>query len=288
MKSTSSNHCLFSVVIATYNSAATLDGCLKSLLEQSFDSFEVLISDGGSTDNTMEIAAEYREIVSYAQSAPDKGIYDAWNKALPNVKGKWVLFLGSDDCLADNNVLQALSEKAALTSSETLFIFSEVQMVESINSMRKTEIIGQESLNFYRTRFLDEMLFSHTGCLHRSDTFNTFGLFDIGFRIGGDYDFLLRSIEKDVMKIDKHEQVAIVMGQGGSSSSYKTRVLTYQEAIKARKKNGISHLSKILHYRLFVSYVVYFINKLFGNKTLITLSNIYRVMLGKPKRNSYD
>jgi glycosyltransferase involved in cell wall biosynthesis len=88
----------FNVVIATYNSAATLERCLESVRAISpAVSCNVVLIDGASTDNTLEIAEKYSDILNIVVSEPDCGIYDAWNKGLTYCTHRWVMFLGSDD-----------------------------------------------------------------------------------------------------------------------------------------------------------------------------------------------
>ncbi len=88
-----------SVVVVTYNAAAYLEQCIQSILQQSFKDIELLIFDGNSKDETVVVIQKYQEHIRYWQSEPDKGIYDAMNKSLSHINGKWVYFLGADDVL---------------------------------------------------------------------------------------------------------------------------------------------------------------------------------------------
>ena len=73
---------LVTIIIATYNSSATLREALSSVLNQSFQGWECIIVDGASKDNTIEIMEEYCEKDARFRyvSEPDNGIYDAFNK----------------------------------------------------------------------------------------------------------------------------------------------------------------------------------------------------------------
>jgi len=90
---------IVSVVIVTYNADKTLQQCLQSIYSQSCKAIEIIIIDGNSTDNTVQILQENDHSIAYWKSEPDKGIYDAMNKALHHISTDWVLFLGSDDTL---------------------------------------------------------------------------------------------------------------------------------------------------------------------------------------------
>jgi len=89
----------FSIVIPTYNRADRLLKCLKSLVDQTFKDFEVIVCDDGSTDHTKAIIAQF------ANSLNIKYIYsDNWggpakprNIGLKEASGEWTCFLDSDD-----------------------------------------------------------------------------------------------------------------------------------------------------------------------------------------------
>lgn len=101
----------FSIVTATYNAEKTLPRLLNSLAAQTCRDFSWIMQDGASKDTTLAVAERYRSRLPQVllASAPDSGIYDAWNKALDRTKGRlgqWVLFLGADDLLAADDVLE--------------------------------------------------------------------------------------------------------------------------------------------------------------------------------------
>lgn len=97
-----------SIIIPTFNSEETLKECLDSILKQTFVNWEVWIIDGVSNDKTVEIANYYNDERIKILSEPDKGIYDAMNKGIRISTGKWLYFLGCDDTLYDNVVLQTI------------------------------------------------------------------------------------------------------------------------------------------------------------------------------------
>jgi glycosyltransferase involved in cell wall biosynthesis len=96
----------FSIIIPTYNSANTLGKAINSILNQTFKSFEVIIVDGVSTDTTLQILSALKDDRIKIFSEKDEGIYDAMNKGIKKAEGNWLYFMGSDDELFDENVLQ--------------------------------------------------------------------------------------------------------------------------------------------------------------------------------------
>ena len=90
---------LVSIVVVTLNAEEHIEDCLRSIVNQACQNLEVIVFDGGSQDRTIEILKKYDSTISYWQSEPDKGIYDAMNKAVDLARGQWFYFLGADDRL---------------------------------------------------------------------------------------------------------------------------------------------------------------------------------------------
>ncbi len=88
-----------SIICVTKNAAKHLENCLKSICNQSYKNIELIIQDGQSTDRTLDIIHKYQDRIAYYESAPDKGLYDAMNKALGHATGDWIYFIGADDYL---------------------------------------------------------------------------------------------------------------------------------------------------------------------------------------------
>ncbi len=90
---------LISIITVTLNAVNHLEHCIKSVINQKYPRIEHVILDGGSTDGTLEILTKYNSNLAFWKCEPDKGIYNAMNKALHYIHGNWVLFLGADDVL---------------------------------------------------------------------------------------------------------------------------------------------------------------------------------------------
>lgn len=93
-----------SVIIPMYNTEAFIKDCLDSLVAQTFTDFEAIIIDDGSTDNGARIAASYASSDSRFRviGQLNKGISEARNTGLKIMRGEYVTFVDSDDCVAPN------------------------------------------------------------------------------------------------------------------------------------------------------------------------------------------
>ena len=85
-----------SVIIPTYNSANYLPAAIESVLSQSFQDFEVIVIDDGSTDNTAMVVRDYEPRIRYFCQT-NSGVSKARNRGIEESKGEYVAFLDSDD-----------------------------------------------------------------------------------------------------------------------------------------------------------------------------------------------
>lgn len=99
----------FSIVTVCYNSSATIGETILSVVNQTYPNVEYIVIDGDSTDGTQSIINKYKDKIAYYSSEPDKGVYDAMNKALKVATGDFLLFLGSDDHFMAYTILQDVS-----------------------------------------------------------------------------------------------------------------------------------------------------------------------------------
>ena len=99
-----SDRILVTIITVAYNSEATIKRTIQSVLAQTYPYIEYLIVDGGSTDNTVKIAEEFRSSFAEADgksmriiSEPDNGMYDALNKGVRLAKGALIGNINADD-----------------------------------------------------------------------------------------------------------------------------------------------------------------------------------------------
>ena len=107
------NKPLLSIVIANYNYGRFLEEAIQSVLSQSCNDYELIIVDGGSTDNSVEIIKKYEDKIAWWVSEKDKGQSDAFNKGFAHAKGKYLTWLNADDVLhhgAINAIITALKK----------------------------------------------------------------------------------------------------------------------------------------------------------------------------------
>ena len=113
----------FSIIVPIYNAEKTLSKCLDSICEQTFESYEVILIDDGSTDQSLSICKRYeiqnkRFRVHHQNNA---GQSAARNAGLDIADGKWICFVDSDDCI-EASYLQEIWDAAQNYDPDVVFI----------------------------------------------------------------------------------------------------------------------------------------------------------------------
>jgi glycosyltransferase involved in cell wall biosynthesis len=219
-----------SIVIATWEAAATLERCLASIIEQDFTSWELVIADGASTDATVDILHEHEAHISWWESEKDEGIYDAWNKALGHASGDYVCFLGADDAWADARALSRLF--ASIGDDE----YDVVTSIGRFTDSSSGKVFEFGSAFDYR-RLGRRMVVCHPGMLHRRTLFDDYGRYDTRYRIAGDLDFLLR-LPPDVRALHVDTVSVIVEAAGISRRNVLPRLREQREVLRRCPRYG--------------------------------------------------
>jgi len=98
------NNSKFSIIVPIYNVEKYLDFCLKSIKEQTFKDFEVIMVDDGSTDNSSDIAKKYVNEQFKYYHKKNGGLSSARNYGVQHATGQYIMFVDSDDYIATNTL----------------------------------------------------------------------------------------------------------------------------------------------------------------------------------------
>jgi glycosyltransferase involved in cell wall biosynthesis len=100
----------FSIITVNYNNCDGLKQTIQSVISQTFDDYEYIIIDGGSTDGSKDVILQNANQIDYWVSEPDKGIYNAMNKGIKVSQGEYIIFMNSGDCFYNGQVLHKVSK----------------------------------------------------------------------------------------------------------------------------------------------------------------------------------
>lgn len=95
-----------SIIIPSYNQGKYIEETICSVLDQYDPNLELIIIDGASTDNSVEIIKKYQRSLAFWVAEPDKGQSDAINKGFAKATGDIITWLGSDDLLEPDSLAQ--------------------------------------------------------------------------------------------------------------------------------------------------------------------------------------
>ena len=110
-----------SIITVCYNAVKELEKTIQSVRTQTYNDYEFIIIDGGSTDGTVEFVNRNKDVVSVFISETDYGIYDAMNKGVKASSGEWLHMLNAGDTYADENVLSNIFAKPIPSDINVLF-----------------------------------------------------------------------------------------------------------------------------------------------------------------------
>ena len=217
-----------SIVIAVCNAARPLDETLGGFPARAPFCYEIVIQDAMSGDATEQVVLKYAQLpISYAR-AKDCGIYDAWNKALPRIRGKWTIFLGAGDSLDWPALSQCVSELRLLPDSVEYYA-TPVQLVTPDGSA--LELMRPSAAP--RRDLPQGMSLPHPGLFHRSTLFSAYK-FDASCRIAGDYDFLCRTLREDNIRLGSIPFASMLTG--GVSGNMDSMFASERELLRLSRK----------------------------------------------------
>lgn len=199
----------FTIIIPTLNSGKKIYAAVQSVLSQKFIDFELLILDAHSSDDTLYLVNSFNDSRIKVIQENDFGIYDAMNKGISRSSGDWIYFLGSDDALFDNSVLDRAFEVGYKSKSK--LIYGNVYVNGAAGWANDGQLYDGE---FSLQKMLHRNICQQAIFYHRT-LFDNYGYFNDQYVICADWDFLLRIAGSETIE---YFPVTIAVFNGGGSS----------------------------------------------------------------------
>ena len=177
-----------SVIIPTYNRASWLTGAIDSVLNQTFQDFELIVIDDGSTDGTREIVAEYGDRVQYFYQF-NRGPASARNLGIKHAQADSITFLDSDDRWLRGK-LQRQYDLMKGNSDVKICYTNEIWIRRGVRVNQKK--IHQKYSGWIYQKCLPLCIISPSSVMIHREVFAKVGLFDEDFLVCEDYDLWLR------------------------------------------------------------------------------------------------
>jgi len=226
-----------SIITITYNSAATVEDTIRSVVDQDYPFIEYLIIDGKSKDRTLEIAEKYKDRIHRIISEKDKGLYDALNKGIQMATGDVIGFLHSDDIYADNKVISKVAE-AFSSHPEADGFYADLVFVRRDDTRKVMRT--WEAGPYQDGDFIKGWMPPHPTFFVRKHCYEKYGVFNTDLKLAADYELMLRFIHKHKIRLTYLPQVIVKMRMGGASNvSFFVRLKANMEDKLAWKINGL-------------------------------------------------
>ena len=172
-----------SIITINYNNAVGLETTILSIVEQSFQDFEYLVIDGGSTDGSVQIIEKYKDKISVSVSEPDSGVYNAMNKGIKMAHGEYLLFINSGDTLFEKDTLQ----KVFAFPFTTDLVYGDLARTfpdETSDFVPMPDVIN--------TKYLLYGTLTHPTTFIKRNLFDKYGLYREDLKIVSDWAFFLK------------------------------------------------------------------------------------------------
>ena len=220
-----------SIITTTYNDKENLKKIIAQVKNQDYANIEYVIVDGGSADGTLEVIAEAAEYFGDRLkwiSEKDKGIYDAINKGIRLSTGD---ILGC--CFDQYAGPDVISKMVAIMEKEgTDGVHGDLYYMEGDKVVRYWHQ-GQGNIRF-------GWMPGHPTLYLRKSVYDKYGLYKTDYRISADYEFMIRILKDDKVKLSYLPEVLIYMSHGGTSTNSLGAYLAgMKEGHRALRENGV-------------------------------------------------
>ena len=238
-----------SIIICVLNGEKSIYKTVESILNQDYLNLELIIIDGGSSDNTIEIIKSFDSSKIKWISEPDKGISDAFNKGIKLATGDYINFQGDGDGFINNSSISDLFSN--LNLKERPIVCGNIQRIDVEGNLI---YITKIKKRFDKKSLLFKMSLPHQGLFIPKEFFTKYGEFDLNNKYCMDYELLLRSYNNFPKVITKDLVIsnwrADGLGQGKT-----LEILKEYHKIKLKNKvAGKLTLLLIHYYSLFKYY----------------------------------
>ena len=197
----------YSIITINYNNRDGLEETIKSVIEQTFEDYQYIIIDGGSTDGSVDVIKKYADKIDYWISEPDKGRYNAMNKGIKQATGEYLNFMNSGDTFHCSSVLHDLYQMDIHDDIITGGFYNKEKGITHIIKPQEVTLLTM----------LKET-FNHQATFYNIKLFNN-RLYDESYTIQSDAKFNLQSIIFDNCSIKIIDYIVADYDFNGISSN---------------------------------------------------------------------
>lgn len=236
---------MFSVVIPLYNKEQSVSSTIQSVLDQSFQDFEIVIVNDGSSDNSVKRIEEFKDERIRLIHQENQGVSAARNKGIEEAKYDWVALLDGDD-LWKSNHLETLKDMIEKYPEDKVFCTSFIHSNENENEKLNNEIRVID--NYFKEAINGHVTNSTIMCFNKEvvDKVGSFNIqlnrgedLDLWARIGREYRYIKSNLITAIYRLETENRSNI------SFSLEKSRVYNYNFKKSSSKYETIYYTKQI-------------------------------------------
>lgn len=220
-----------SLILTSYNCKDNIQRTLDSIEKQDYPNIEVVIEDGASTDGTLEVIRRFEQQTKYIckwRSEKDKGIYDAMNKGYALATGEIIAFF--NDLFLVPNAVSLMVE--AIESGEYDGAHADL-IYATDDKVKRYWKMGQGKIQ-------KGWMPGHPTLYLKREIYEKYGLYNVAYTCSADYEFMIRILKDDNVRLAYVPVTIIRMYYGGTSTeSAGSYVVSLKEAHQALEENGV-------------------------------------------------
>lgn len=195
----------FSIAVVTLNAEANITETIKSILSQTCTDYEIVVKDGDSRDNTLELIPQLNNIRIFKRN--DSSVYDGMNQAISETRGSFIIFMNAGDSFCGIGVLDAVK------------MYSKQQGLKQ-NCVIYGDYFNADALVIQDKKYSDFSYFRkpicHQTMFYSRELFDKYGEYNIAYKISADYELIGRLKKANVSFV--HIDIPICRYQGGGIS----------------------------------------------------------------------
>lgn len=189
-----------SVIIPVYNGEKYIKYAIDSVFSQKYNSYEIIVIDDGSTDETLDILTQYDGLTVLIK--PNGGTASALNTGIRNSKGNWIKWLSADDVLLPEYLDEMMKHISSIPNNKDKIFYTNYEIIDD-NGDFINYFLEPPSRNFTTNKEQFEELMRYfygngsSSFIHKS-VFERIGMFDDSLKHSEDYDFWLKASKNNI------------------------------------------------------------------------------------------
>jgi len=217
---------LVTYITVVRNNAATLARTIESVQRQTYPNVEHVVLDGASTDGTLDLIRQYADRIDYYASEPDKGLYQAVNKAIPLARGQLICILNSDDWLTPDAAEIAVHRMGDCEGAAILLTAANVVQADTVVQEWYPAFVHPGSYFMCAND-------CHNGIYATRAAYENSGPYDESYKIVADFKWIMTCLEAEVTFVYTRE-LTVNYSLGGTSGDVRQHSIECMRVVGER------------------------------------------------------